>query len=151
MIILAEETISYLKDESPILLNPSSTELGTLWREMFSYGAIRFSAIAKTKHLYAWNGDESTHAQVAEMMPELRAYHDVGNQRINPPSIFTGAGPFANGKIRLVDSDVFTSLQYDQKRIEAALKFNWSWTDRYIEGSIAEFLKKQLERRGKKS
>jgi hypothetical protein len=147
MIIFTEEAVSFLSDESPMLLDPSAAELGDLWRHMFRAGAIRFFAIAKKRHFYAWNGDELTHGSAPLYIPELRGVSGVGNFDRQPPWIFSGLGPFVGGKIRLLHSDVFESIKRDRMMIEKSLSYDWSFADRFLEGSIDDFLRQQVEKR----
>lgn len=136
MIVLRDKVINYMAGEMPVLENPSPDELNDLWRSMHKSGTIRFIAVAKTKRLYAFNGDDYTHTDGVRYIEALRGIKGIGGFINNPPDIFTGNGPLKNGKIELWDSDVFSSHDYAAEKLEKAIALDWSFADRYLSGPV---------------
>ena len=148
MIIFREETVSLDGRDLPILLNPSSAEIGKLVREMGIAPTLRFTAIAKSKHLHVFDGDNNLHKNIVSRVPEMQAYHGIGDFAFNPSSVFTGVAIFKNSGLDLKSSDVFHSSQYSLDKIRTTAEYDWSWADRYFIGeTITEFLEKEIEAR----
>ncbi len=133
MIILREETVSQFSDESPILENPSSYELGKLWRSMELAAnderSIRFIADAKKKKFYAFDGERHLHYEAARKIPSLRGI----NVEEPPVWIITGIGVFREGKI-----DAYPYPQESPAVRQKRLSLDWDFANRYLIEPISQ-------------
>ena len=98
MIILAEETVDLMPNETPVVENPTASELERLWSKIKgSDKMIRFIIDAKHKTFYAFDGSNYIHHDAVKNLEDLWPGH-VG-QRAQAPYIFTGEGVLYRGKI----------------------------------------------------
>jgi hypothetical protein len=141
VIILAEETIDFMPNETPIVENPMAAELERLWSKIKS-GAqgkiIRFIADAKHKTFYAFDGSNYIHHDAVKNIEDLWPGH-VG-QRAQAPYIFTGGGVLGRGKIvpdPMQCSAAFMTIAQANK----ILKHDWSFVDRYLTLSVPDMIR----------
>lgn len=148
------EDIETLIGSDPILVNPSSAEMGRLWRDMLNSTddkaacSLRVLANSRTKKVYVFNGTKYLHYEVAKHIPELRG-NNYGTEN-QSTSMFTASGNFDKGKIVFTTSDVYVWNSYPIENINILLAIDWSWSDNYFTIPIKDFLLNIKQKRMKK-
>jgi hypothetical protein len=152
---LQEEYVDYLtskhkrnkNDKTPIFVNPSLKEMNEIG------SAVRWIISFKNKKIWAWNGNQLVHWEVAEYLQEKGEIPIKSDEVLDEMSFWNdhcaGEGYLSAGKISpFYFSDYFRNILSDlkNKKITTIPWYWWhkepSWLKSYFESSLIEAMKK---------
>jgi len=123
-------TVKVYNNQVEIFKNPTTRELDSL-----NTRAIRYFADPRDDTVYAWDGNLSTHYNMKENPEIARLLKNDSWLLI----MFSGHAVKSGGKYIAKGSDSYTPLLYSDKKVLASMKVflerDWSWVDKYIEGT----------------